>query len=216
MVGVEQWAVIRRMHFVAGLSIEEVARRTGRDRDTVRPAMRAEPPPAIGARRGRRAGTLPGRDPPVAARGRKLPGRFGERLEALGYPDRKTIVDDDVREVRPLVRAARGRFSGRSTAAGLPVGSMADVARGPGRLGGDAAASVVIVCLGCSRAGAGAFVFSWRETDICGASAVACRSWGRLPRTLIWDSEGAPCTTGGHRRKSSPRSAGNCRSAGGS
>src|SRR5215217_5959800 len=36
VVGVKQWAEIRRMHFVAGLSIKEIARRTGRDRNTVR------------------------------------------------------------------------------------------------------------------------------------------------------------------------------------
>jgi len=38
LVDVEQWAEIRRMHFVAGLSIKEIARRTGRDRNTVRVA----------------------------------------------------------------------------------------------------------------------------------------------------------------------------------
>jgi hypothetical protein len=32
VVGVEQWAKIRRMQFVAGWSIKEIARRTGRDR----------------------------------------------------------------------------------------------------------------------------------------------------------------------------------------
>lgn len=35
MVGVELWAEILRMHFVAGLSIKEIVRRTGRDRNTV-------------------------------------------------------------------------------------------------------------------------------------------------------------------------------------
>jgi predicted transcriptional regulator len=35
---VEQWAEIRRMHFVSALSIKEIARRTGRDRNTVRRA----------------------------------------------------------------------------------------------------------------------------------------------------------------------------------
>ena len=45
MVGVEQWAEIRRMHFVAGLSIKEIARRTGRDRNTVRRAVRSQQPP---------------------------------------------------------------------------------------------------------------------------------------------------------------------------
>jgi transposase len=45
VVDVEQWAEIRRMHFVAGLSIKEIARRTGRDRNTVRRALRSSGPP---------------------------------------------------------------------------------------------------------------------------------------------------------------------------
>jgi transposase len=45
VVGVEQWAEIRRMHFVAGLSIKEIARRTGRDRNTIRRALRSQGPP---------------------------------------------------------------------------------------------------------------------------------------------------------------------------
>jgi transposase len=45
VVGVEQWAKTRRMHFVGGVSIKEIARRTGRDRNTVRRALRADTPP---------------------------------------------------------------------------------------------------------------------------------------------------------------------------
>jgi transposase len=45
VVDVEQWAEIRRMHFVAGLSIKEIARRTGRDRNTIRRAVRSQQPP---------------------------------------------------------------------------------------------------------------------------------------------------------------------------
>ena len=42
MVRVEQWAEIRRMHFVEGLSIKEIARCSGRDRNTIRRALRSE------------------------------------------------------------------------------------------------------------------------------------------------------------------------------
>ena len=59
MVGVEQWAEIRRMHFVGGVSIKEIARRTGRDRNTVRRALRAEGPP--GYRRAPRKCALRGK-----------------------------------------------------------------------------------------------------------------------------------------------------------
>lgn len=45
MVGVEQWAEIRRMHRVERLSIREISRRTGLHRKTVRRALAAERPP---------------------------------------------------------------------------------------------------------------------------------------------------------------------------
>jgi hypothetical protein len=38
---VEQWAEIRRMHFVQGLSIKRIAQRTGRNRKTIRRAVRS-------------------------------------------------------------------------------------------------------------------------------------------------------------------------------
>lgn len=41
----EQWAEIRRMYFVEGLAIKEIARRTGRDRKTIRRALRSDEPP---------------------------------------------------------------------------------------------------------------------------------------------------------------------------
>ena len=39
MVGVEQWAEIRRMHRVERLSIRDISRRTGLHRKTVRRAL---------------------------------------------------------------------------------------------------------------------------------------------------------------------------------
>ena len=40
----EQWAEIPRMHFLAGLPIKEIARRTVRDRNTVCKALRSSEP----------------------------------------------------------------------------------------------------------------------------------------------------------------------------
>ena len=45
MVGVEQWAEIRRLHFVKGLSQREIRRRTGLHRDTIRKAINGSEPP---------------------------------------------------------------------------------------------------------------------------------------------------------------------------
>jgi hypothetical protein len=104
LVGVEQWAEIRRMRFVVGLSIKEIARRTGRDRNTVRSAIRADRPPRYERR------PVPSKLDPfkdeihrLLRQDPKLPGqRVRELLAPLGYAGGKTIVDDYVREVRPL------------------------------------------------------------------------------------------------------------------
>jgi hypothetical protein len=45
LIVVEQWAEIRRMHFVEGFSIKRIARRTGRDRKTIRRAISSPDPP---------------------------------------------------------------------------------------------------------------------------------------------------------------------------
>jgi hypothetical protein len=53
VVGVEQWAEIRRMHRVERLSIREISRRTGLHRKTIRRALAAGTPPGY-SRHGRR------------------------------------------------------------------------------------------------------------------------------------------------------------------
>jgi transposase len=104
MLDVEQWAEIRRMREVEKLSIRDIARRTGRDRNTVRSALRSPEPPRY--RRGTRRSKL---DPHKTEIRRllkadaRLPGkRIRELIEADGYRGGKTILDDYLREVRPL------------------------------------------------------------------------------------------------------------------
>ena len=41
MVGVEQWAEVRRLYFVKRLSIKEIVRRSGHGRNTIRRALRS-------------------------------------------------------------------------------------------------------------------------------------------------------------------------------
>ena len=109
MVDVEQWAEIRRMHFVAGLSIKEIARRTGRDRNTVRRALRSQEPPRY--RRAERPSKLdPFREEIHRLLGEdgELPGQvIRERLQELGYRGGKTILDDYLREIRPIIAPPR-------------------------------------------------------------------------------------------------------------
>ena len=45
MQSVQQWAELRRLHFVQGVSIKELHRRTGLHRETIRRALRSAEPP---------------------------------------------------------------------------------------------------------------------------------------------------------------------------
>jgi hypothetical protein len=50
VLGVQEWAEIRAMGTVQGVSIKEIARRTGHSRNTVRAALRSPEPPRYGPR----------------------------------------------------------------------------------------------------------------------------------------------------------------------
>ncbi len=47
MLDVEQWAELRREHFVRGVSIKELMRRAGLARNTIRSVLRSEAPPGL-------------------------------------------------------------------------------------------------------------------------------------------------------------------------
>ena len=167
MVGVEQWAELRREHFVRGVSIKELARRTGLSRNTVRAALRSPAPPSY-----ERAATGSKLDPFKPEIHRLLRGepamtgqRIRELIAPLGFEGGKTIVDDYLREVRSLFAPPRTfqrtvyrpgeicQFDLWEPRGEVPVGH-----------GQTRRAWVVVACLGYSRAGAGALIFSKQNT----------------------------------------------------
>ena len=101
----EQWAEIRRMHFVEGLSIKRIARRTGRDRKTIRRAIRSPEPP--GYQRAPVGSKLDPHREQIAALVRDVEGitntRIRELITEAGYRGSKTILDDYLRELRPIL-----------------------------------------------------------------------------------------------------------------
>jgi transposase len=193
VVGVEQWAEIRRLHFVKGLSQREIRRRTGLHRDTIRRALNSSDPPVY-----RRAPTGSKLDPfkdeihRLLHEDPRLPGvRIRELLEPLGCTASKTVVDDYVREVRPLFVPPARTFQRTVYRPGeicqfdvwrpreeIPVG------HGQTRRGW-----VVVACLGYSRAGAGVLVFSTQTEDLLAGIAGCLERLGALPRTLVWDRQ---------------------------
>ena len=195
MVGVEQWAEIRRLYLVKRLSIKEIARRTGHGRNTIRRALRSGEPPQY--RRPPRPSKLdPFRDEVhrLLRADPRLPGkRVRELLEEQGYAGSKTILDDYLREVRPLFLPRPRTFQRTSYRPGalcqfdlwepsreIPVGC------GQTRRG-----YVVVACLPYSRAGAGTLVFSKEAPDLLYGIGRCLAKLGALPEALVWDREGA-------------------------
>ena len=126
MVGVEQWAEVRRLRFVRGLSIREIHRRTGLHRETIRRALSSEVAPVY-----RRASSGSKLDPfkdeihRLLGVDPKLPGqRVRELIAQLGFEGGKTIVDDYLREMRPVFLPPPRVFSGRSIGRGRSASSI--------------------------------------------------------------------------------------------
>jgi transposase len=193
VLDVERWAELRREHFVRGVAIKELARRYGIDRNTVRRALRSEGPPVY--RRARRASKL---DPfeeeihRLLRQDPRLPGqRVRELIVPLGFEGGKTIVDDYLREVRPLFLPPPRTFQRTVYRPGevcqfdlwqpraeIPVG------HGQTRRGW-----VVVACLGYSRAGAGALIFTKQTPDLLAGIRRCLWSLGALPELLVWDRQ---------------------------
>jgi transcriptional regulator with XRE-family HTH domain len=67
LLDVEGWAELRREHFVRGVSIKELARRTGMSRNTIRSALRSSTAPSYSrAPAVSKLDPFKGRDPPAA------------------------------------------------------------------------------------------------------------------------------------------------------
>jgi transposase len=202
VVGVEEWAEIRRLYFVKRLSIKEVVRRTGHSRNTVRRALRSGGPP--GYRRPSRPSKLDpfrGEVQRLLRSDPRLPGkRLRELLEEQGYLGSKTILDDYLRELRPLFLPRPRTFQRTSYRPGAlcqfdvwQPGGEIPVGAGQTRRG-----YVVVGCLPFSRVGAATLVFSKEAPDLLYGIGECLAKLGGLPGTLVWDREGALHGGGGH------------------
>ena len=193
MVGVQQWAEVRRLHFVRGLSIREIHRRTGLHRDTIRGALASDEAPRFSrAASGSKLDPFKDEIHRLLRADPKLPGqRVRELIAQLGYEGGKTIVDDYLREVRPLFAPPPRTFQCTVYRPGeiCQFDLWEPRAEGPVGHGQTRRAWVVVACLGYSRAGAGALIFSKQTPDLLAGIARCLWSLGALPETLVWDRQ---------------------------
>jgi transposase len=196
LLGVEQWAEIRRMSRVERLSQREIHRRTGVHRDTIRKALASPEPPSYGPRSKRPSKLDPflGTIEELLADEPTLSGvRVREELEKLGYVGGKTILDELLRELRPRFLPPPRSFQRTRYRPGelaqfdlCEPRSVIPVGWGQTRRGW------VVTCeLPYSRAFAGALVFSKEFSDIAFGMARCLQRLGALPDKLVWDREGA-------------------------
>lgn len=194
MIGVEQWAEIRRLYFVEKRSKRAIHRLTGVHRDTITRAILSEEPPKYG-----RALTGSKLDPFkewICEQLRADPSiqslRLREMASELGYGGGRSIFDDYVREVRPRFVVPR-TFQRTVYRPGELVQcdlweprGLIPVGRGQLRRGWVVTAEVC-----WSRVIAGALVFSKEAPDILWGLGRSLGRLGVLPEKLVWDREGA-------------------------
>ena len=200
MVSVEDWAWLRREHFVQGVSIKKLVQRTGLSRNTIRKALRSDQPPAH-----RRRPVVSKLDPFKEEVHALL--RFDAEIESQrireiliesGFEGGKTIVDDYVREVRPFFGDQRTfqrtvyrpgdvlQFDLWQPKREIPVG-YSQTRKG----------YVVVGVLGYSRFCAGALVFSKEAPDVLWGMRRCVWRIGGLPGRLVVDREGCLHAGGG-------------------
>ena len=194
MVDVEQWAEVRRMHRVEGLSGREISRRTGLHRDTVARLLAAAAPPRY-QREAAGSKLDPFKDwvcEQLRADPRIQSQRLREMAGEIGYQGGKSIFDDYVRETRPRFVVPR-TFQRTIYRPGELVQcdlweprELVAVGHGQQRRGW------VVTCEVCwSRVIAGTLVFSKEAPDILWGLARNLSRLGALPEKLVWDRESA-------------------------
>jgi transposase len=200
VVGVEQWAEIRRLYFVEKRSKRAIHRLTGLHRDTITRALASEAPP-----RYERAPAGSKLDPFkewICEQLRVEPTLQSQRLRELaselGYSGGKTIFDDYVREVRPQFQARR-TFQRTVYRPGELVQCDLWEPREPVPVGyGQTRRGYVVTVQLCwSRVLAGTLVFSKEPPDVLWGLGRSLERIGALPEKLVWDREGAIHAGGG-------------------
>jgi transposase len=194
LVDVEQWAEVRRMKRVEGLSAREIGRRTGLARDTVSKLLAAPLPPRYVRAPG---GSIldPFKDwicEQLDDDATTTSQRLRELAGEIGYEGAKTVFDDYVREMRPRFLTKRTYQRTLYRPAELIQCDLWEPREHIPVGWGQTRRGYVVTSQSCwSRAFAGTLIFSKEAPDILAGLA---RNLGRLgvrAEKLVWDRESA-------------------------
>lgn len=191
MIGVEDWAEIRRLHRAEGMSIKGIARHLGIARNTVRRAVASDDEPKY--RRVPRGSIVDAVEPAI----RELLAQYPRMpatviAERIGWERSLSVLKRRVRELRPVYLPAdpvsRTAYQPGELAqcdlwfppAGIPLG-FGQIGRPP----------VLVMVAGYSRVITARMLPSRQAADLVSGHWDLLSGWTAVPRALVWDNEAA-------------------------
>ncbi len=191
MYDVEDWSEIRRLHRAEGLSINEIVRRTGIARNTVRSALRSDTPPEY--RREGPGSAVDAFEPEIRRLLMAWPRMPATVIaERIGWTRSMTVLKERVRELRPLFvppdPAGRTEYKPGELAQWDLWFPATDIPVGQGQ---KARLPVITGVSGYSRVGVARMIPSREAHDILGGHLACLLELGGVPRAGVYDNEAA-------------------------
>ncbi len=194
MISVEDWAEIRRLHKAEGLPIKQIARVMRISRNTVRAAVRSDGPPRY--ERAAKGSVADGFEPRIRELLRVYPQMPSTVIaERIGWPYSVRTLSGRVAELRPVYLppdpASRTAYA---------VGEIAQddfwfpdvkIPVGFGQVRTAKQLPVLTMVCGYSRWASALLVPSRCAEDLFAGWWRLIEALGAVPRTLVWDGEGA-------------------------
>jgi transposase len=188
---VEDWAEIRRLYRAEGLAIRAIARRLGISRNTVKKALAShEPPRYVRVSAGSVVDAV---EPQIRALLAEFPDMpTSVIMERVGWTRGKTVFFERVAALRPLFRpvdpASRTEYQPGELAQCDLWFPPVDVPLGFGQSGRP---PVLVMVSGYSRVIAAGMIPSRSAGDLLAGHWRLISGWGRVPKALVRDNEGA-------------------------
>jgi transposase len=188
---VEDWAEIRRLYRAEGLAVRAIARRLGISRNTVKKALAShEPPRYVRAAAGSVVDVV---EPQIRALLAEFPDMpTSVIMERVGWARGKTVFFERVAALRPLFRpvdpASRTEYQPGELAQCDLWFPPVDVPLGWGQVGRP---PVLVMVAGYSRVITAVMIPSRTAPDLLAGHWRLISGWGRVPKALVWDNEGA-------------------------
>ena len=190
----EDWAEIRRLRRAEGVPVKAIARLLGISRNTVRAAVASDAPPRYERRA---AGSIVDAvEPRIRELLQVYPAMPATVIaERIGWDRGLTVLKDRVRELRPVYLppdpASRTSYVAGEIAQCDFWFPPVELAVGFGRVRRQAQLPVLTMVTGYSRWASAVLIPSRQAEDLFAGWWQLIAALGAVPRTLVWDGEGA-------------------------